>query len=58
MNLHRTNTTCVHVYMCTSNKMVNGEQVKLKFHVDDLKVLHKTQAVLNNFLDKLRSEFG
>ena len=44
--------------MCTFNKMVNGEQVTVQFHVDDLKVSHKDQAVLDDFLDELRSEFG
>ena len=38
--------------------MVNGEQVKVQSHVDDLKVSHKDQAVLDDFLDELRSEFG
>ena len=27
--------------MCTFNKMVNGDQVKVQFHVDNLKVSHK-----------------
>ena len=27
--------------MCTFNKMVNGEQITVQFHVDDLKVSHK-----------------
>ena len=44
--------------MCTFNKMVNGEQVTVQFHIDDLKVSHKDQAVLDDFLDDLRSEFG
>ena len=44
--------------MCKFNKMVNGRQVTVQFHVDDLKVLHKDQAVLDDFLDELRSEFG
>ena len=38
--------------------MVNGEQVTVQFHVDDLKASHKDQAVLDDFLDELRSEFG
>ena len=44
--------------MCTFNKMVNGEQITVQFHVDDLKVLHKDQSVLEDFLGNLRSEFG
>ena len=46
--------------MCTFNKMVNGEQITVQFHVDDLKVSHKEQSVLEleHFLGDLRSEFG
>ena len=44
--------------MCTFNKMVNSEQITVQFHVDDLKVSHKDYAVLDDFLDDLRSEFG
>ena len=44
--------------MCTFNKMANGEQVTVQFHADDLKGSHKDQAVLEDFLDELRSEFG
>ena len=44
--------------MCTFNKMVNGEQITVQFHVDDLKVSHKDQAVLEDFLSNLRNEFG
>ena len=44
--------------MCTFNKMVNGEQITVKFHVNDLKVSHNDQAVLEDFLSDLMSEFG
>ena len=44
--------------MCTFNKMVNGEQITVQFHVDDLKVSHKEQSVLDDFLKDLRDEFG
>ena len=44
--------------MCTFNKMVNGEQITVQFHVDDLKVSHKKQSVLDDFLKDLRDEFG
>ena len=37
--------------------MVTGEQVTVQFHVNDLKVSHKDQAVLDDFLDELKSEF-
>ena len=44
--------------MCTFNKMVNGEQIIVQFHVDDLKVSHNEQVVLDDFLSTLRSESG
>ena len=44
--------------MCTFNKMVNTEQITVQFHIDDLKVSHKDQAVLEDFLSNLRDEFG
>ena len=43
--------------MCTFDKMVNGEQITVQFHVDDLKVSHKKQAVLEDFLKDLRDKF-
>ena len=44
--------------MCTFNKIVNGEQITVQFHVDNLKVSHKDQVVLDDFLKDLRDEFG
>ena len=44
--------------VCTFNKMANSEHITVQFHVDDLKVSHKDQAVLEDFLGGLRSEFG
>ena len=44
--------------MCTFNKMVNSEQIMVQFHVDDLKVSHKEQSILEGFLGNIRSEFG
>ena len=38
--------------------MMNGEQITVQFHVHDLKVSHRDHAVLDDFLDDLRSEFG
>ena len=34
--------------MCTFNKMVNDEQIMVQFHVDDLKVSHKEESVLED----------
>lgn len=39
-------------------KMVKDEQMIVQFHIDDLQVLYKDQAMLDDFLDKLRSDFG
>ena len=44
--------------MRTFNKMVNGEQITAQFNVGDLKVSHKEQSVLDDFLKDLRDEFG
>ena len=44
--------------MCTFNKIVNSVQVTVHFHVDDMKVSHNDQAVLDDFFYELRSEFG
>ena len=38
--------------------MVKDEQMIVQFHIDDLQVLYKDQAMLDDFLDKLRSDFG
>ena len=38
--------------------MVNREQITVQFHVDDLKVSHKDEAVLQDFFTDLRDEFG
>ena len=44
--------------MCTFKKMVNGEQIIVQFHVDDLKVSHKEKSVLEDFLKDLRDKSG
>ena len=38
--------------------MVHGEQLTVQFHVNDLKASHMEQAVLDEFLNTLRSKFG
>lgn len=43
---------------CTFNKMVDGEQLTVQFHVDDLKALHKSELVLKQFVSNLKKEFG
>ena len=44
--------------LCTFNKMINGEQCTIQFHVDDLLISHKDTSVLNEIIDQLNNEFG
>ena len=43
---------------CTFNKMINGKQCKIQFHVDDLKLSHLQQQELDNIIDHLNNIFG
>ena len=43
---------------CWYNKMVNGHQLSVIFHVDDLKVSHKDPKVVDDFFQLLDSEYG
>jgi hypothetical protein len=43
---------------CTFNKVMNGEQVTIQFHVDDLKILHKDQDILDSILNDLDIKFS
>jgi hypothetical protein len=43
---------------CTFNKTINGEQVTIQFHVDDMKISHKEQRVLDVILNELDLKFG
>jgi hypothetical protein len=40
---------------CVANKVVNGKQMTVLWHVDDLKASHKEQVVLDEFEGYLRS---
>ena len=42
---------------CTFNKMVNGQQVTIQFHVDDLKISHVEQSVVDKIVNDLYSIF-
>ena len=42
----------------TFNKMINGGQITVQFHIDNLKVSHKDETVLEDFLTDLRGKFG
>jgi hypothetical protein len=43
---------------CTFNKMINGNQITIQFHVDDLKISHVKQSVINTVLTDLNNTFG
>ena len=43
---------------CTVNKMVNGSQATIVWHVDDLKISHKDPAVVDGIIEDLRLEFA
>jgi predicted nucleotidyltransferase len=43
---------------CRFNKVINGEQVTIQFHVDDLEISHKDQDVLDSILNDLNIKFG
>jgi hypothetical protein len=43
---------------CTFNKMVDGNQITIQFHVDDLKISHKDQSVVDAVLLDLNNKFG
>ena len=43
---------------CVANKMVNGKQLTVLWHVDDLKISHVSAQVATNFIDQVDGEFG
>jgi len=43
---------------CTANKMIDGHQMTVVFHVDDLKVSHKDSKRIEWFADQLREIYG
>ena len=43
---------------CTFNKMINGKQCTIQFHVDDLKLSPQQQQELDNIIDHLNNIFG
>jgi hypothetical protein len=43
---------------CVMNKMINGKQCTVLWHVDDLKISHVDPAVVTNVLNHLDQEFG
>ena len=43
---------------CVVNKMVDGRQLTMAWHVDDLKILHEKEEALNEFIGMMEDEFG
>jgi len=43
---------------CVANKMVNGNQLTVSWHVDDLKVSHKDSKAVDEFLEWVRKTYG
>jgi len=42
---------------CVANKMIDGEQLTITWHVDDLKVSHKSKKVVNDFIQWIRNKY-
>ena len=42
----------------TFNKMINGKQCTIQFHIDDLKLSHLQQQELDNIIAHLNNAFG
>ena len=42
---------------CTFNKMVDGSQLTIQFHLDDLKCSHRNQQVLEDVINLLNNKF-
>jgi hypothetical protein len=47
-----------HYDLCTFNKMIDDRQITIQFHVDNLKISHMKQSVIDSVLDDLNKEFG
>jgi hypothetical protein len=43
---------------CVVNKMVDGKQLTVAWHVDDLKILHVSAKVVDDLIADLDSKFG
>ena len=42
---------------CVANKMINGSQCTIMWHVDDLKISHIDPAVVTNIIKQLQAEY-
>ena len=43
---------------CVANKMVNGKQCTVVWHVDDLKISHADSRVVTNVIKMLKTQYG
>ena len=43
---------------CVANKVINGQQCTIVWHVDDLKMSHTQQEVLDDIIEKLTTKYG
>jgi hypothetical protein len=43
---------------CVANKSIQGSQLPLSWHVDDLKVCHKSSVVVDSFLAWVKMTYG
>ena len=43
---------------CVANKMINGKQCTIGWHVDDLKISHVDLEVVDDILNKLDKRYG
>lgn len=43
---------------CVANKMVQGKQMTISWHVDDVKVSHLSPNVVDSFIDWSKAEYG
>ena len=43
---------------CIVNKKVNGKQLTMAWHMDDLKVSHEEDTVLDEFIGMMKEELG
>ena len=43
---------------CVANKMINGKQLSIVWHVDDLKISHVDNKVVTGIIDQLSNKYG
>ena len=59
LNVHASYGFCLNPYdACTFNKMTNGSQLTIVFHVDDCKISHLDKKVVDELLQQLSDRFG